>query len=139
MINTSNTIMLLAATVGAVMFWQPFTKGDTSPQKVYDAHAFDIDEGLERIEEVAVPEDLKTYAGLRVVECDVIDSVYPTHALLFDHGGFIIEFTGNIKCTSDEGAYLIPARVGVEVDENGNHVNSNWVLTGSILQNVIHP
>jgi len=96
-----------------------------------------VDEGLETLEEVMIPQDLKNYVGTAVVGCDVIDSVYIKSFINFDDGSVVIVFSGNVKCTSDEGSLLVPADVSVTLDPESEVIDLGWQLTSPVIFNTI--
>jgi hypothetical protein len=94
-----------------------------------------IDEGLEDFEEVVLPEDIKQYMGIAVVECDVLDSVSMTSALYFDNDDSTYFFAGNAKCTTDDSAVLVPLTVAVNLDADDEIIYTSWQLTSPIVVN----
>ena len=110
------------------------TKDSKTETNVLRLSKQDIGDALEHLEEVVIPEDLKAYAGITVVECDATESFFPKSYMMFDDGTYIVHLIGNVKCTSDDNAYLIPAEIGISCEEDGTPFHQEWVMTSGIVK-----
>jgi hypothetical protein len=92
----------------------------------------DLDQILEQFEEREFLEDVRDYILPDAVECDVISTTGPTHAIIFEDEGYSLSLEGNAMCVGETGGVAIPVKVVVYFSP-GDDAYVTWALTGPPL------